>query len=100
MSTRARTQPKPAPPSPMPLAPPPNVIAVEIRSPKPGMIDTHTHRAKIETYDGWWFRYAVHRTVGIGIPENSCSLHRTLKGARRAAARWKTREYRPVTVSQ
>jgi hypothetical protein len=45
-------------------------------------------RAKIKTHDGWWFHYAVHRTDGIGIPENSCSLHRTLKGARRAARRW------------
>ena len=37
---------------------------------------------------GWWFRYTVHRLDGIGIPENGCSSHRTLEGARRAAQRW------------
>jgi hypothetical protein len=63
-------------------------------------LDTQTHKAKIETHNGWWFRYAVHRTVGIGIPENSCSLHRTLKGAERAVRRWKAREYTPTIVEQ
>jgi len=59
-----------------------------------------THEAKIETHNGWWFRYTVHRTVGMAIPENSCSLHRTLKGAQRAARRWKAREYTPTTVAE
>jgi hypothetical protein len=54
-------------------------------------LDTTTHMAEIHAYRGWWFRYSVHRTVGIGIPENSVSLHRTLRGAQRAAARWRAK---------
>lgn len=56
------------------------------------------HHASIKTHDGWWYRYTVHRTVGIGIPENSCSLHRTPKGAQRAARRWRAREYMPTII--
>jgi hypothetical protein len=62
--------------------------------------NTRIHTAKIETHNGWWYRYTVHRTCGIGIPENSCSLHRTLKGAQRAARRWKAREYTPTIVER
>jgi hypothetical protein len=56
-----------------------------------------TYKAEIRTCDGWWFRYVVHRTHGIGIPENSASLHRTLKGAQRAARRYVSRNDRPAS---
>ncbi|HEY1690074.1 MAG TPA: hypothetical protein VGF95_14560 [Solirubrobacteraceae bacterium] len=51
-------------------------------------IPTTRHKATIMTCEGWWWRYVVHRTAGIGIVENGVSCHRTLKGARRAAERW------------
>ena len=51
-----------------------------------------THRASVYEHDGWWFRYVVHRTVGVFIPESSVSFHRTLKGARRAKRRWEARK--------
>jgi hypothetical protein len=45
------------------------------------------YTAEITTRDGWWFRYRVNRLHGIGIPEKSVSVHRSLKGAQRAARR-------------
>lgn len=85
-------------PNPMPRIAPPGVIAVECRS--KSALNKLPHKARIETHNGWWYRYTVHRTCGIGIPENSCSLHRTLKGAERAVRRWKAREYTPTTVTR
>lgn len=85
-------------PNPMPLVAPPGVIAVESRS--KSALNKLPHHAKVETHNGWWFRYTVHRTCGIGIPESSVSMHRTLKGAERAVRRWKAREYMPTIVEQ
>lgn len=84
-------------PNPMPVIAPPGVIAVGCRS--KSALARLPHNAKIETHNGWWFRYTVHRTAGIGIPGNSYSLHRTLKGAERAVRRWKAREYTPTVVN-
>lgn len=59
--------------------------------PKPSAIPVIPLKRKAEIRhrpSARWFKYAVHRTVGVFNPENSCSLHRSLKGARRAANRW------------
>jgi hypothetical protein len=50
--------------------------------------------SEIREYRGWWFRYIVDRRWGIAIPERSTSLHRTLRGAQRAAERWRRQEPR------
>jgi hypothetical protein len=62
---------------------------------KPIPVIPMTYKAEIRTDDGWWFRYIVHRTVGIFIPENSVTIHRTLNGAQRAARRWTRRNGHP-----
>jgi hypothetical protein len=60
--------------------------------PPPAAPDVRTPRATIYTNRGWWFHYAVHRRLGVGIPEASVSLHHSLKRARRAVRRWEARE--------
>jgi hypothetical protein len=50
-----------------------------------------TYKAEIHTHNGWFYRYSVQRTIGIFIPENSVSQHRTLRSARRACDRWTSR---------
>lgn len=55
------------------------------------------YTATIRTHDGWWFRYRVDRLHGVFIPENTLSLHRTLKGAKRAERRWASRNDRPAS---
>lgn len=57
------------------------------------------HHAAIKTRNGWWFRYTVHRCIGIGIPEKSTSRHRTLRGAERAVRRWKRLEFLSTMVA-
>ena len=56
-----------------------------------------TRKAVIKEYDGWFFKFVVHRTDGIFIPENSVSFHRTLTAARKAAQNYThSSSYRPI----
>ena len=56
-------------------------------NPMPPAIEME-YTAAIKAYKGWWYRYIVDRRHGIFALENSSSVHRTLKGAQRAAKRW------------